>query len=730
MKNIIIKSFLIIVLLGVGFISCNDLDLQPKGQFGDAEFFGNDAGVQYYFATLYGWLPIEDFLFMAGNDGNEGGYRKGDDHRDAWGTWEAQKRGLGCMAGELIGQWQRINNDGPNYWRYDRVREVNNFIEKFPEYQNDWTNPVRYNEILGEAHFLRAYFYEGMVRRYGGVPIIKNVQSPTDPYNKLAVPRNTEYDVYKFIYEDLQYAIDNMTSVPDKYRGTRWTALALMSRCMLYAATIAKYSEYVGYDGRAAYDQGFAGMKPPEGKTRAEIAEEFFKYSYDASKELIEEGPYSLYTKYGATAKNFHDMLLDPESTETIFTKNYVHHDQFDRLAFLIGHNWDACMSPMNAIFPEHSMGGFDAGAQSYPSLDMIRMYEGFPDLFNADKTVRRWDSPNDIALEEMEPRLRGSVYFNGDQLRGATFNTQRGIYRTFTWTKDDLIGLNPMTQAMDYKYYVGDNSDKPNFGSKGSEEGTGDWNRISTESYTEYWNPAQEKIVKWDPDNTPPVPAGSIRIIGYHGMQTPAGGGENNSLTGTFVRKYIDEEFGATDRTVVKEHASFQPWIEFRLGETYLNLAEAAYELGYKDEAGKAISEIRKRAGCKTYISDDLPTDPSAVCEWEYFQTTDVTQGNIPIDVELQFIRDERYREPWAENHRWWDQRRWRTARYVYENWIPRILSCYYVLDEDKYIYLDEKEERNRNWNADRQCYYQGIPDGEINKNPKLLPRNPWRGD
>ncbi|HAR37533.1 MAG TPA: hypothetical protein DCS09_02530, partial [Porphyromonadaceae bacterium] len=57
-----------------------------------------------------------------------------------------------------------------------------------------------------------------------------------------------------------------------------------------------------------------------------------------------------------------------------------------------------------------------------------------------------------------------------------------------------------------------------------------------------------------------------------------------------------------------------------------------------------------------------------------------------------------------------------------------PRILSCYYVLDEDKYIYLDEREMGDRTWTANRICYYQAIPSGEINKNPNLLPQNPFR--
>ena len=52
----------------------------------------------------------------------------------------------------------------------------------------------------------------------------------------------------------------------------------------------------------------------------------------------------------------------------------------------------------------------------------------------------------------------------------------------------------------------------------------------------------------------------------------------------------------------------------------------------------------------------------------------------------------------------------------------------CYYLLDEDKYIYLDEWEKNNRTWSAAKRAFYEGIPQGEINKNNNLLPQNPLR--
>jgi len=264
---------------------------------------------------------------------------------------------------------------------------------------------------------------------------------------------------------------------------------------------------------------------------------------------------------------------------------------------------------------------------------------------------------------------MLGCMYFSGDELRGTTFATGRGLYKTFHY------------QASDIK--DGLDTEGPN------QNG----NRVVSNSASR--------------DQT----YEGILIIPQHGTRNNEGG-ENNCLTGAFVRKYVNPDMPLSN---AREHQSVQPWIVFRLGEIYLNTAEAAYELGKKSEAFDYIVKIRDRAGCKVTRPADNPTDLSA------------TYG-YPIDGNLQFIRDERYRELWGEQHRWWDLRRWRVADRVLNRWIPRILSCYYVIDEGKYIYLDEREMGNRTWTAEKKSYYQAIPAGEINKNPNLLPQNPLR--
>lgn len=82
-----------------------------------------------------------------------------------------------------------------------------------------------------------------MVKRYGGVPIIKEMQDPAAPLEELWTPRSTEYDSWKFIYEDLKFAMANMVEESVTGRANRYSAAALMTRAMLYAGSTANYFE-------------------------------------------------------------------------------------------------------------------------------------------------------------------------------------------------------------------------------------------------------------------------------------------------------------------------------------------------------------------------------------------------------------------------------------------------------------------------------------------------------
>lgn len=212
-----------------------------------------------------------------------------------------------------MGRGNEYIGENFEYWPYSRIRDINVFLAAIETNKGKYTED-KYKEYLGEGHFLRAYYYFGLAKRYGGVPLIDEVQDPTADIETLQVPRSTEYDTWKHIYEDLKYAMENASS--DKasiHRATRYAAAALMSRAMLYAGRIAKYNQHTGITGPAS-EAGLMGIS-------AGYAQEFFQYAYDACKFLQDAG-YKLHTGADKTTA-FVEVFTKDETEEDIFVKAY-----------------------------------------------------------------------------------------------------------------------------------------------------------------------------------------------------------------------------------------------------------------------------------------------------------------------------------------------------------------------------------------------------------------------
>jgi hypothetical protein len=321
------------------------------------------------------------------------------------------------------------------------------------------------------------------------------------------------------------------------------------------------------------------------------------------------------------------------------------------------GQIFGQCHDAMMCPFPD--MSSF-MGVQQGPVLQFMQLYD-FPALTDALGKPVRFNKRSDIKIG-MEPRLQGTCYFDGDVLRGVAFDIQRGIYKTFPGPASDA--------------QFGNNAAPVNAPS----------NRLLGIKDQKY---------------------NGVLITGKHGAFTT--GFENNLIMGASIRKYIDVNLPTPMVLVNKGSMS---WKVFRLGEIYLNTAEAAYELDKRTEALDYVEKIRIRAGC-------IVTRPALD------QTVSSTYG-YPIEASLQFIRNERTRELYTENHWWWDLRTWRIVDKVLIDYYAHALTCYYVFDEGKYIYLDEINRENRFITAPKRSMYEMIPISEINKNTNLLPQNP----
>lgn len=644
--------------LGFTVTSCYDLDLEPKGLIYENVLFQSDNGIKKYLALMYQDLPIEDFNYC--QNGDDKGYAT--DNQSGWhggNRWQAQKGSPASCAAEAAGRGTSYG-DGWGYWPYGRIRDLNNMLEKLPEYRNNYKEND-YNAYLGEARFLRAFYYFGIVKRYGGIPIVDKVLDPKAPLEELQQPRNTEYDCWKFIYEDLKFAMENATdSKSELGRANRYAAAALMSRAMLYAGSIAKYNQYTAVTGPAV-SAGLMGMP-------ADKAQEFFQYSYDACKFLQEAG-FKLHT--GADKeKAYTEVFLSPNTEEDIMVKQYGPNTSTPTNTSLF-HCWD-CM-----ILPKGEGLSGDVGAALQPAWEIMGLYE-MPAITDTEtgKPIR-FNNVTDLwNTDKMEARCRANFYFTGmtESMSGTVLDFQGGIYTSYPGTAAD-----------------------------GTAETQG--------SVNDYTN--QYRIRASQPGEYKEINGVKVKVSGLHGLAEGTGD-EGYSRMGASIRKYVQAE-GSNARVFF---TNYQPWKVFRYGEILLNWAEAAYELGLitgnedlKAEAFEHINEIRDRAGASQHKMVANPADVGS----EIY--------GFAIDENLQYIRDERARELCFENHRLFDIRRWRVADIMFQNGVyTHTLLPYLVLDENKWIFLNEVEREGRKVTFEKRHYYEQIPGGEINKNPLLI--------
>ena len=91
------------------------------------------------------------------------------------------------------------------------------------------------NKLLGEAHFLRAYYYQQLVRFYGGVPI---VETPFELDSDFDIARNSFQECVDFIVAECDEAFKLLDGrAMDSGETNAATALALKARILLYAAS-------------------------------------------------------------------------------------------------------------------------------------------------------------------------------------------------------------------------------------------------------------------------------------------------------------------------------------------------------------------------------------------------------------------------------------------------------------------------------------------------------------
>ena len=265
------------MLAGFSFTGCDDLlDAVPKDRLTSDTFFKSESELQAFSISFYELFPASD-LYVANDDH----YTQNNMSTEGMGKRTIPASGSG--------------------WSWTSLRNINTLIEELPNCKDEQAR-IKYEAL---ARFFRAYFYFAKVKRFGDVPWYDKPIGSTET-EQLKRPRDSRELIVDKMIEDLDYAIEKLPSTKSAYEVTKWTAMALKSRILLFEGTFRKYH---------AGDPALATL-PTDAKSYKWYLDECAKVSL----EFIQNSGYSLHSSYFDL---FHTNDAGTLTDEVIIARNY-----------------------------------------------------------------------------------------------------------------------------------------------------------------------------------------------------------------------------------------------------------------------------------------------------------------------------------------------------------------------------------------------------------------------
>lgn len=263
----------------------------------------------------------------------------------------------------LAGQWDQTSNP-IGFWAYKEVRKANEFMARIDDTSLDEDTKKR---LKGEVRFLRAFLYFDMVKRYGGVPIVDQLQDLTDD---LQVPQNSLEECFDFIVKELDLAMEELPATAPRGRASRGAAMALKGRTLLYYAS-------------PLYNR----QNDPS----------LWERAAEANKAVMDLQQYSLYP-------DLNMLWLDKSNThsESIFEIQYKLPEK--------QHSWDAGLRPL--ILANNNAG------QLSPLQELV---DAFPMKNGKGIDAPGTDYDPNNPYVGRDDRFYAFIAFNGSKMKGTT---------------------------------------------------------------------------------------------------------------------------------------------------------------------------------------------------------------------------------------------------------------------------------------------------------------------
>ena len=213
-------AFTLLIVSLITFVGCKKfLDLEPPYAQDAENYFQNQSDYELALIGAYDLLQASFLSVWIGEIASDNTIAGGESVTDTEGLHQIDDMNHGGVNNELRSVFR---------WNYAGVTRANYILEN----KDNIDFPGK-DVIIGEARFLRAFYYFELVKFFGDVPLIINQRLGVEEVAQLN--RAPVAQVYSQIEEDLIYAASVLPiSSSIKGKATKGAALAFLGKAYLY----------------------------------------------------------------------------------------------------------------------------------------------------------------------------------------------------------------------------------------------------------------------------------------------------------------------------------------------------------------------------------------------------------------------------------------------------------------------------------------------------------------
>ena len=437
------------------------------------------------------------------------------------------------------------------------------------------------NQMIAEGHLLRGVLYFDMTRKMGRFVPITRVLSVDDTEAFQTPLTESVNKSYELVLDDLNKAVEGLPETSESGRANKYVALALRSRAALQAYAYTKNEQYLDL-------------------------------AISSANDVINSGKYTLTENYGGM---FNDE--SPEDPEIIMGRYYLDKDA--------------------------TVGSFNEMINVMPNLPIDELQKGSADgttTFDEKKTFDGWGSywPTQDLVDQYlvidEKTGEAKSWYESSQILDnvdflSTSGLSEGSIETFTRFDGEKrhipTAVDLITGREDYPLFT--------YNLKVKDGCTRD---ISDLMYSNRDKRMDATIVRdkteWQKEYIETNMGGSAS----QGIRSKEDGGWYTTTTGYYWRKYT---VLVDPRVYVSNKINFH-YVIARLGEMYMNLAEAYLLKGDVANAVTALNATRVKHG-------GLPASQASTLEeaWkDYIRERRVEMAYEEADIYFSYLRWGKY--------------------------------------------------------------------------------------